>query len=123
MILVMDAGNTQIFLGVYEGEKLLANCRLTTERQRTADEYGLFLMDFLANRGLAAGKVEAVVLASVVPPLTSAMIEMARVYFHCEPLVVDRGFVPASPSVMKTPEVGADPLANAVAAVRLTEHR
>jgi len=120
VILVMDAGNTQIFLGVYEGEKLLANCRLTTERQRTADEYGLFLMDFLANRGLAAGKVEAVVLASVVPPLTSAMIEMARVYFHCEPLVVGPGIRTGLSIRYENPrEVGADRVANAVAAVRL----
>ena len=79
-----------------------------------------FLMDFLASRGLAAGKVEAVVLASVVPPLTSAMIEMARVYFHCEPLVVGPGIRTGLSIRYENPrEVGADRVANAVAAVRL----
>ncbi|NLY89396.1 MAG: type III pantothenate kinase [Firmicutes bacterium] len=120
MILVLDAGNTQILLGVYDGEKLLADCRLTTERQRTADEYGLLLMDFFANKNLPANKVDAVVLASVVPPLTSALIEMARAYFHCEPLVVGPGIRTGLFIRYENPrEVGADRVANAVAAVRL----
>ena len=120
MILVLDAGNTQILLGVYDGERLLANCRLTTERQRTADEYGLLLLNFFANRNLAAGEVEAVVLSSVVPPLTSALIEMSRAYFHCEPLVVGPGIRTGLSIRYENPrEVGADRVANAVAAVRL----
>ena len=120
MILVLDAGNTQIFLGVYEREKLLANCRLATDRQRTADEYGLLLMDFFTNKNLAPGAVEAVVLSSVVPPLTPVLTEMARAYFHCEPLVVGPGIRTGLSIRYENPrEVGADRVANAVAAVRL----
>jgi type III pantothenate kinase len=120
VILVLDAGNTQIFLGVYKGEELLADCRLTTERQRTADEYGLLLLNFFANRNLAAGEVEAVVLSSVVPPLTPVLAEMARRYFNCEPLVVGPGIRTGLSIRYENPrEVGADRVANAVAAVRL----
>lgn len=120
MILVLDVGNTQILLGVYEGKRLVADCRLSTERRRTADEYALVITTFLAQKGLAVEQIKAVVLSSVVPPVTASFIEMSRCCFRCEPLVVGPGIRTGLPIRYENPrEVGADRVVNAVAAVHL----
>src|SRR5690554_1247130 len=120
MILVLDVGNTQILLGVYSGKRLVADCRLSTERQRTADEYGLKITAFLAENSLVKEQIKAVVLSSVVPPVTASFIEMSRGYFKCDPLVVGPGIRTGLPIRYENPrEVGADRVVNAVAAVEL----
>lgn len=120
MILVLDVGNTQILLGVYAGKRLVADCRLSTERRRTADEYALVITTFLAQNRLATEQIKAVVLSSVVPPVTASFIEMSRCCFNCEPLVIGPGIRTGLPIRYENPrEVGADRVVNAVAAVKL----
>ncbi|HEY8345227.1 MAG TPA: type III pantothenate kinase, partial [Bacillota bacterium] len=120
MIMVLDVGNTQAVLGIYDGRHLLANCRLTTDRSRTVDEYGLLIQSFLANKGIEQSRLEAIVLSSVVPPVTGLFIKMSREYFHLEPLVVGPGIRTGLPIRYENPkEVGADRVVNAVAAIKL----
>ena len=67
MILVIDVGNTNMTLGVYDGEELLATFRITTKLPRTSDEYGVLLTQMLKNRGIEADGLEGSIVASVVP--------------------------------------------------------
>lgn len=120
MIMVLDVGNTQAVLGIYDGRHLLADCRLTTDRSRTVDEYGLMIQSFLASKGINQSRLEAIVLSSVVPPVTGLFIKMSREYFHLEPLVVGPGIRTGLPIRYENPkEVGADRVVNAVAAIKL----
>ena len=67
MILVVDAGNTNITLGVFDGKELLGTYRMTTKISRTSDEYGIFITDLLEKNGLDPRKIEDVIISSVVP--------------------------------------------------------
>ncbi len=91
MLLALDIGNTNIVVGVFDGERLLHSWRLSTLRQRTADEMGIWLVQLFQHRGLDAGQVDAIVMASVVPTLTRPTVERARRYFDRDPLVIDGG--------------------------------
>ena len=117
MLLVIDAGNTNTSLGVYEGGELIAHWRLTTARNRTVDEYGVHARNLFELAGLDFKAINAIAIASVVPPLNYTLRRMAEVYFHLSPLFVDNTtdlglrilYEPAS-------DVGADRLVDAVAA-------
>ena len=89
MLLALDIGNTNIVVGVFDGERLLHSWRLSTLRQRTADEMGIWLLQLFQHGQLTTGQVDGVVMASVVPTLTRPTAEMASRYFDHEPLVVD----------------------------------
>ena len=91
MLLAIDIGNTNIVLGVFEGDRLIQSWRLSTNRQRTADELGIWVCQLFEHRRLDVGAVDGVILASVVPQLTGTTIEMASRYFGREPLVVEGG--------------------------------
>jgi type III pantothenate kinase len=117
MLLALDIGNTNIVVGVFDGERLLHSWRLSTQRQRTADEMGIWLVQLFQHRGLRTEQVDAVVMASVVPTLTRPTTEMARSYFDHEALVVDGGVDTGMPILYDAPaEVGADRIVNGVAA-------
>ncbi len=117
MLLVMDVGNTNTALGVYEGERLLVVWRLTTQASRTVDEWGILCRTLFTLEGLEFSAVHAVVIASVVPPLDFALRKMAQVYFHLDPLFVDWQTPTGMPILYENPqEVGADRIADAVAA-------
>lgn len=117
MLLVIDAGNTNTSLGVYQGTELVAHWRLTTARNRTIDEYGVHARNLFELAGLDFKAINAIAIASVVPPLNYTLKRMAEVYFHLSPLFVDHTtdlglrilYEPAS-------DVGADRLVDAVAA-------
>ncbi len=116
MLLVLDVGNTNTTLGVYEGAELRHSWRLTSERHRTVDEYGVMCRTLLLLAGLESAQVTEIAISSVVPPLDFTLHKMAQVYFHVEPL-----FVTAKNSGMPVlyddpSEVGADRIVNAVAA-------
>src|SRR5688572_5988665 len=117
MLLAIDVGNTNIVLGAFEGKKLVRSWRLVTLRERTADEIGILVTQLFASAGLSPKDVEGIILASVVPPLTRTMEEMARLYFGRDALTVDPG-VNTGMRVLYTPasDVGADRVVNAVAA-------
>jgi len=117
MLLVLDVGNTNTTLGVYDGPALTHSWRLTSERQRTVDEYGIMCRTLLELAGLDVSAIDAIAISSVVPPLDFTLFKMAQVYFHIEPLFV-RAASAGIPVLYDDPnEVGADRIVNSVAAL------
>ncbi len=117
MLLVLDVGNTNTTLGVYDGPTLTHSWRLTSERQRTVDEYGIMCRTLLELAGLDFSAIDAIAISSVVPPLDFTLFKMAQVYFHLEPLFV-RAANAGIPVLYDDPnEVGADRIVNSVAAL------
>lgn len=120
MLFVINVGNTNILMGVYQGKKLLAHWRLGTDKERTADEFGSFFMSFFNNEGLEVSKVEAVVIASVVPPIMYSLEHAIRKYFKTEPINIGPGIKTGINIKYENPrELGADRIVNAVAAYEL----
>jgi len=116
MILVVDVGNTHIVFGVFKGKDLLASWRLSTNKERTADELGMLLLSSLAYEELSAKKVEAVVIASVVPSIMYTLEHSINKYFKIEPMVIGPGTKTGINIRCQNPkEVGADRIVNAVA--------
>ena len=117
MLLAIDIGNTNIVLGVFEGATLRASWRLLTLRERTADEVGLMVTGLFAHEHIDLKSITAMVIGSVVPPLTPIMLRMSGRYFGREALLVDPTSNAGMPILYKNPaEVGADRIANSIAA-------
>jgi type III pantothenate kinase len=113
-LLVVDVGNTNVVLGVYEGDELLRSWRLATARERTADEYGILVKQL--TDGTINGSLEGVIVSSVVPPLDSTMATMIEKYFGVEALFVEPGVKTGIAIQVDNPqEVGADRIVNCVA--------
>ncbi len=118
MLLVIDVGNTNTSLGVYRDGVLLAHWRLTTSPSRTVDEYGVHARNLFELAHMDFKDIEAIAVASVVPPLNYTVKRMAEVYFNLTPLFIDHTtdtglkilYEPAS-------DVGADRIVDAVAAI------
>jgi len=120
MILVMDVGNTNIVIGVYEGRDLLHNWRLSTNRSSTADEYGLAICNLFQHAQVNIADINGVIISSVVPPLNYILDEMCERYLHKVPFVVGPGLKTGLNIRYENPkEVGADRIVNAVAAIEL----
>jgi type III pantothenate kinase len=117
MLLVLDVGNTNTTLGVYDAARLTHSWRLTSERQRTVDEYGIMCRTLLELGGLASSSISDIAISSVVPPLDFTLNKMAEVYFGLQPLFVNSSNA-GIPILYDDPaEVGADRIVNAVAAL------
>ncbi|HEY3497728.1 MAG TPA: type III pantothenate kinase [Polyangiaceae bacterium] len=117
MLLAIDIGNTHIKFGLFAGKKLEHKIRLVTDQQRTEDEYGVLLVQALAQRGLVPESVDSAIVASVVPELTDGIVAMVRRLFGREPLVLGPGLKTGMPILYDSPrEVGPDRIADAVAA-------
>jgi len=117
MILVFDVGNTNIVLGVYDDRVLTHHWRVSTEKNRTVDEYAVVIKNLFDFSLLTFKEIRAVVISSVVPPVMPTLEALARKYFGVEPLVVGPGIKTGMPIVYDNPrEVGADRIVNAVAA-------
>ncbi|MCX7920793.1 MAG: type III pantothenate kinase [Clostridia bacterium] len=117
MILVMDVGNTHIALGVYEGKKLITNWRMGTDKEKTSDEFGMFIAGLFKHEKLDIKDVEAVIIASVVPPIMYSLEHAIRKYFNLEPMIVGPGVKTGINIKYENPrEVGADRIVNAVSA-------
>jgi len=121
MLLAIDIGNTNITLGLYEGEALEDAWRLATVHERMPDEYGLQILGLLDHAGCSAEHIEAVAMASVVPPLTRTFIEACRHYLSKEPFVVDAGVRTGLKIRYEDPKhaLGADRVVDAVAVLQL----
>ncbi|MTI82167.1 MAG: type III pantothenate kinase [Firmicutes bacterium] len=120
MILVVDIGNTNTVLGVYNNDDLVAHWRISTERNRTADEYGMLLNNLFQHAGLNMKSIQAVVVSSVVPPMIHNLEKMSTRYFNVYPMVVGPGVKTGMPIKMDNPrEVGADRIVNAVAGYKM----
>ena len=91
MLLAVDVGNTNVKLGVYDGQPLVASWRLTTRREQTADEYGVFTHTMLRSRGLEPARVAEIAISSTVPAIQRTLEDMAGRYFSLSPFVVEPG--------------------------------
>ena len=118
MLLALDVGNTNIVVGVFEGQKMVEHWRVRTDRERTADEHGLLVTHLLQYACLPPQGVRGIIISNVVPPMTDALLGMARRFFHVEPIFVSHELDLGVPIRYHNPsEVGADRLVNAVAAI------
>jgi type III pantothenate kinase len=117
MLLVVDAGNTNVVFAVHDGAGWRGTWRIATDPQRTSDEYAVWLLALLTHTGLARGQIDRAVIGTVVPAALYHLRRLCRDWFGVEPLVarssLDWGF---SISVDNPEEVGADRLLNALAA-------
>src|SRR5271157_635219 len=127
MLLVLDVGNTNTVLGVFEAHsaehgvvhygRLIANWRVSTTKTQTVDEYGVLFRNLFAMHELEVGSVQGTVISSVVPPLDSTLREVCERYFHSRPLFIEPGVKTGMPVHYDNPaEVGADRIVNSVAA-------
>lgn len=117
MLLTIDVGNSNTVLGVFHGDELTANWRLTTARQQTVDEYGVLTRNLLSFAGIDPASIEGVIVSSVVPPMNWTLAEMARLYLGRNALFVEPGVKTGMAILVDTPqEVGADRIVNGVAA-------
>ena len=120
MLLAIDLGNTNLTIGLYQGETLGSHWRLATDHARMPDEYGLQLLGLLTHAGCTADCLTGIALASVVPPLTGRLVQACREYLKQEPLVVDAGVKTGLRIRYEDPrQVGADRVADAVAVLHL----
>ncbi|MDO8716859.1 MAG: type III pantothenate kinase [Dehalococcoidales bacterium] len=120
MLLVFDIGNTNITLGVFEGEKLKASWRMATDVHQMPDEYAARLLTLLHHRNINKSEINEIALCSVVPPLLGTFVELSQQYFHVVPLVVGPGVRTGVRIRMDNPrEVGADRIVDAAAAHHL----
>ena len=116
-ILVIDVGNTNTVLGFFEGVTLRAQWRLTTNREQTADEYGIAIRSLFAWEKLAPTETRGVMIASVVPPMNHVLAEMSRKYLQREAVFLEPGTRTGMAILVDNPqEVGADRIADGVAA-------
>lgn len=120
MLLVIDAGNTNVVFAVFDGEKLAGQWRIHTDARRTADEYGVWLTQVLEHSGITPDKIKGAVLASVVPQALFDLRQLAKRYFHVELLVIGDPRLKIKTGItvkIDSPaELGADRLVNAAAA-------
>jgi type III pantothenate kinase len=120
MLLAVDVGNTNITLGLYDGETLGPRWRIATDHASMPDEYGLQFVGMFANAGIAVDKLTGICLASVVPPLTNKVVEACRNYLQRDPLIVDAGVKTGVRVLYEDPKaVGADRIVDAAAVQHL----
>jgi len=120
VLIVFDVGNSETTIGLFDGTRLVAHWRITTDVGRTSDEFGLLLLGLLQSVGVAAEQVLASAIGSVVPPITGPLSEACVRYLGAPPVIVDaRAALPITVAVDEPLTVGADRLINTLAASRL----
>ncbi len=120
MIMVLDIGNTNVVLGVYSDSMLLASWRLATDKNKTADEMGIMVMDLFRYSKVSNRDIKGIIISSVVPDMMESLEKMCKHYFGLDPLVVGPGVKTGMNIRYENPkEVGADRIVNAVAAYEL----
>jgi type III pantothenate kinase len=120
VLLVLEVGNTNTKVGVYDGERLHVSWRLTSRREQTADEYGLFIEMLLRARGLEPRQIDGVAISNVVPPVQQTLEWMCEKYFSVAPYSVEPGVTETMPLAVDNPrEIGADRITKSVAAAAL----
>ncbi len=119
MLLAIDAGNTHVVFGIYEADRLEASWRVSTPARWTGDEVAMLLRDLFALRDLDLRKVDGVVIGSVVPNLNQGLLEAAETHLKVAPVMVGPGVKTGVRILYENPkEVGADRIANSLAAFR-----
>jgi type III pantothenate kinase len=120
MLLAVDIGNTNIVIGAFDGDRLVENWRIATVTDRTSDEYAVLLHGLLARRSMSLGDVRGVCVSSVVPTLTTTFEELAESQLDSPAVVLSSGGKTGIRLRAENPmEVGADRIANALAAAEL----
>jgi type III pantothenate kinase len=116
LLLVIDAGNSNIVLGIYDKEVLQKNWRISTDRSKSADEYGILFNNLLVSAGISTADITDIIISSVVPTLNGVLDRLSRTYFGIRPLLVGPGMRTGMSIHYDNPkEVGADRIVNAVA--------
>jgi type III pantothenate kinase len=119
MVLCLHIGNTRVYGGLFDGDRLLLQFRKISQRRASADEFGIFLLNVLDAHHLAPDSVKQASLCSVVPEVTGALCQACTTYFEIAPLVLQAGVRTGMKINYRNPlEVGADRIANAMAAVQ-----
>ena len=117
MLLVFDIGNSNIVMGTYDGKRLTHHWRISTDRQKTGDEYGMLINDLFRFQGIRMTDIDAIIISSVVPPLVVPLVKMCERYFRHRPLVVGPGIKTGIKLKYENPrEIGADRIVNSVGA-------
>jgi len=117
MLLVIDVGNTNTVIGLYDGKKLVHDWRIRTVTDHTVDEYGMLILNLLKNSRVDAKTIKDIIISCVVPPMLNILEPLCLNYFDIEPLIVGPGIKTGMPIFYDNPrEVGADRIVNAVAA-------
>ena len=120
MLLTLDIGNTNVTIGIFDGEEIRATWRIATDVLRLPDEYAVTILGLLRTEDIAVASVTQAVMASVVPDLAAVFEQLCRRYFHVEPLIVNTGTRTGVRIVYDNPrEVGADRIVDVVAALHL----
>jgi len=120
MLLTIDVGNTQIYVGVFEGDKIKASFRRTSSGAVTSDELGVFICSALRENNIEPSKVKQIAIASVVPVLTRSIVHCALKYFKIEPFVIDnkaKSKIKVAGKALN--ELGADRIADIEGAMHL----
>jgi len=119
LILVLDVGNTNTVLGVYEQDALKHHWRIETSRNKTEDEFGMLIKNLFEHVNISFKQIEGIIISSVVPPIMFALERMCSKYFEIKPLVVGPGIKTGLNIKYENPrEVGADRIVNAVAGIQ-----
>ena len=120
MLLVVDIGNTNITMGVFDEEKIVSTFRITTKISRTSDEYGMIICDLLKIREIKINEINDVVISSVVPDVMHSFENAIKKYISKNPLIVGPGTKTGIKMVTgNAKEIGADRIVDAVGAYRL----
>lgn len=118
MLLAIDAGNTNLTIGVFDGPQIISRWRLRTVHEKTADEWGIAFRDLFALTSMDPAAISGVIVASVVPPLETSLTAMAQRYFNATPFFVTGRTETGLSILYDNPrDVGADRIVNAVAAL------
>ena len=117
VLLVIDIGNSNIVMGTYVGKKLMKHWRISTDRQKTGDEYGMLINELFAYQNVALTDIESIIISSVVPPLVVPITKMCERYFKIHPLIVGPGIKTGIKLNYENPRaIGADRIVNVVGA-------
>lgn len=120
MLVVVDIGNTNITMGLYDKNDLIGNYRLTTKFQRTSDEYGFMILSFLETNNVEISQIDDVIIASVVPKIMYSFTNSIRKYFHKEPIIIGPGIKTGISIKVDNPKsLGTDRLVDAAGAYYL----
>ncbi|MFW5985683.1 MAG: type III pantothenate kinase, partial [Halanaerobiaceae bacterium] len=122
MILAIDIGNTNTVLGVYNDQGLKVHWRISTDKNKTADEYGILFKNLFQDTGIVLDEIDDIIISSVVPPVVTVLEYTAERYFDLKPMVVGPGIKTGLNIKVDNPrEVGADRIVNAVAGIKKYE--
>ena len=120
MLFAIDVGNSNMVMGLYDGKEVLNKWRMTTDYEKTSDEFGLFFMSCFANADIKIDQIQDVIIASVVPPIMYSLEHAIRKYIQKNPIIVGAETKTGLKLLNENPkEVGADRIVNAVAACEI----